>query len=105
MAETTAQTPGDEVTAEAQSVAPDGVAQDGPETILPDKEAIQQLRRSWLGSWITQSTALVLMIAGYLAAIGLVLKNFSDDFGKLHEAHPEIFWVLALGPYCVSNWN
>ena len=47
---------------------------------------------------LLRATALLGLIAAYLAALGAIFKWFRDDFSAFQKQEPLIFWVLLVLP-------
>jgi hypothetical protein len=54
--------------------------------------------KTWFGTTLLRATALVVLIASYLAAIGVVLRFFSNEFHAFKAQEPLLFWLLLAFP-------
>ena len=82
----------------------------------PPVEAEEAVKQSWFGMTLLRATALLGLIAAYLAALGAIFKWFRDDFSAFQKQEPLIFWVLlvlpllfiaafSVGPELWSRWQ
>ncbi|MEM9062857.1 MAG: hypothetical protein AAGD13_20535 [Pseudomonadota bacterium] len=60
----------------------------------PDDE----FRQSWFSTLMGRTTQAVLLVFGYLAALGAIWGLFGDDLKSLHSEHPLIFYGAIGGP-------
>ena len=63
-----------------------------------DREAA---RETLPGRLLTRSTAFAVLIAGYLTAVGVVVRFFLSEFGTVREESPSLFWTILTLPLVV----
>lgn len=56
------------------------------------------VRSNWLGMALLRGTALATLIAGYLTAVGVTLRFFSNEFLAFKRQEPVLFWSLLIFP-------
>ena len=57
-----------------------------------------EFRQSWFSTLMGRTTQALMLVFGYLAALGLIYGLFGDDLKNLHGEHPLIFWGALGGP-------
>ncbi len=60
--------------------------------------ADDEIRQSWFFTLMGRTTAAVLLVFGYLAALGAIYSIYGEALKQLHEEHPMIFFVGVGGP-------